>query len=133
MKDKKKRIRNFALTALTACLITVLVVIYESNSGKNMLYAFCDGFFVASICMLCLGIMVWAAGLGSFYGIHYLFYSAVSLFTLRKSRFEERKNYYDFLMEKEGREKSNPRALFLVGGIWFLLSLIFLFLFEQSR
>lgn len=131
MKDKKQMIRNLVVTAIAASTITVLVVVCESNSGKNLLHVLCDGFFVASISMLCLGVMVWAAGLGSFYGVHYLFYSAVSLFTLRKSRFEQRKSYYDFLKEKESKGKSNPRALFLVGGIWFLIAFVFLLLFEQ--
>lgn len=134
MNENKKKWKNWAAAAFLAAVITGLVTAYECSaygiSTINAIHFLCDGFFVSGLLFLCFGTLLWIAGLGGFSGIAYLFYSLGAIFTPKKSRFEERKSYYDFLREKETREKSKNRPLFCIGGVCILISLFLVVLFE---
>ena len=135
MKGKKKYFTGL-ITAAIACVITILVISFElSNYGiskMNVLYALCDGFFVAGVCMLSLGILAWAAGQGSFYGVQFLFHSIAGIFSPRKDRFEKRKTYYEFVKEAKSKEKTDVRSVLFVGVIWLLAAIVMLVIFELN-
>ncbi|MGN0426845.1 MAG: DUF3899 domain-containing protein [Agathobacter sp.] len=135
MKGIKKHLAGI-ITAGVACVITILVLAFElSNYGTDkiaVIHALCDGFFVAAVCVLSMGVLAWAAGQGSFYGLQYLFHCVVSFFSPRKDRFEKRKSYYEFLNEAKSKEKTDVRSILLVGVLWLLAAIVMLVIFEMN-
>ena len=134
MKGLKKHLATLS-TAAVACVITILVIVFElSNYGIsdiNLIHAICDGFFVAAVCILSLGLLAWVAGQGSFYGLQYLFHCVINFFSPRKDRFENRKSYYEFLQEAKSKEKSDVRGVLLIGLIWLVMAIIILFVYRN--
>ena len=85
-----------------------------------------------------VGLLIWIAEAGNFYGLQYLGYSILRIFSLRKERFEGRKNYYEYCLEKIAKQKENGKSpmrkiLLIVGGVCLVLPLIFAELFYKLQ
>lgn len=132
---KKSQIVSYIVTTAFAAVITVLVILYElsgkETSAIHTVSSFCDGFFVAGVMILCFGALMAIASAGGFRSIQYLGSMILVLFSPNKSRFEGRRSYYDFLREKEKKEKSSNRHFFVIGGIWMAVAIVFLLIFQQ--
>lgn len=130
-----KKFTGWIVAIAAACLIVLAVYSYQiSNYGYstlNLVRYLCDGFFVAAVFYLCLGVLLWIADIGGFNGLKYLTYSLVTIFTPRKSRFEERKSYYEFLKEKESTEKRSNKVILITGVIFLVVSIVLSVVFEM--
>jgi uncharacterized integral membrane protein len=122
-----------ALLAI-AVLIILMTVSFETDSyGKEaglFISFLSDGCFTAAVLYLGCAILIFISEAGNFYGLQYLGYTVVSLVTLRKGRFEARKDYFTYCVEKQARQKeqgkSSVKWLMLIAGlICLILSLVF--------
>ena len=138
MNEKRKSVLvQYLVLALIVLLVAFGIVWYEisqyGSSYVNWMRFLCDGFFVVGIMMLCFGAMVWISQAGGFHALSYLFYTVGYMFTVNKNRFNRRKNFYEYKVEKEakesGKDKSLQRRILITGAVSFVISLVFLVLF----
>lgn len=129
MKSKEYRITYLSLAAI-AIALALLVIHYEVNTyGKEtvlLMHFISDGFFVSAVFYLGLGMLTFISEAGNFYGIQYLGYMLVYLFSLKKS-YEDRKDYFTYCIEKRERQKVKEKpsvkwSLILIGLICLAIS-----------
>ncbi|MGN1148021.1 MAG: DUF3899 domain-containing protein [Lachnospiraceae bacterium] len=138
---KQKRRWNTYLAAIAVAIAIAFINIYFeiSTYGKEtvlLMHFFSDGFFVSAVLYLGCGALVFISDAGNFYGIQYLGYAVVYLFSFRKERFEQRKDYYTYCMEKKAKQKERGKdsvkwVLLFVGLGCLLFSVIFAVIFYQ--
>ena len=112
----------------------LLVISFEVDTyGKNttlLIQFFSDGFFTSAVLYLGSSALVFISEAGNFYGIQYLGYSLVRIFSSRKDRFEDRKGYFTYCTEKKAKMKEKGKSslkwvLLRVGLGCLFLSVIF--------
>ncbi len=130
---KQKRWMSYLVAAVTAIVIAILTIYFESSTyGTDgvLLIRFCsDGFFTSAVMFLGCGILMAIEEAGNFYGIRYLGYTVVYLFSFRKDRFENRKDYFTYCLERKAKQKDKDkpgtkRVLLFVGGGCLIVSVI---------
>ena len=94
----------------------------------------CDAFFIPAILFLMIGGLVWASSKGAMDGISFLAQNFIRSI-IPGARAKTPQKYYDYLQERNERRKQSSSYLFLfvVGGICFAVSLVFLYLFYHTR
>lgn len=131
MRAKKSWITCLSLAA-AALVIALAVIHYEvANYGKDsmlLLHFISDGFFVPAVLYLGFGVMTFISEAGNFYGMQYLGYTLVYLFSFMKSH-EDKKDYFTYCLEKQEKQKmkKSPSVkwiLILIGGICLAISLL---------
>ena len=140
MNDK----RRSALIHYTVLAVMVLLAAFGiawqeisqyGASYVNWMRFLCDGFFVVGILLLCFGGMVWISQAGGFHALSYLFYTVGYMFSASKSRFNKRKNFYEYKVEKMAKEVDKDKSLQChilgAGALSFVIAIVFLVLFYQ--
>lgn len=119
---KQKRWISYLVATVTAIVIALLTIYFENSTyGTDgvLLIQFCsDGFFTSAVMFLGCGILMAIEEAGNFYGIRYLGYTVVYLFSFRKERFENRKDYFTYCLEMKAKQKERDKP----GSKWVLLS-----------
>lgn len=139
MKRKKSLITYLIAVAVAAVIVFMCIDMEMNTYGKGtilLMHFFSDGFFTAAVLYLGCAALTFIADAGNFYGIQYLGYSVVFLFSFRKDRFENRKDYYTYCTEKRAKQKEKGKVslkwvLLYVGLGCLALSAIFAFIFYQ--
>lgn len=102
----------------------------EDVSPRETIVILCDAFFVPGIIFICFGALGWASDKGAFDGLGY---SVSSLFNLHKPvgrglDWKEKESYQEYI-ERKHAARSNAKSstfLFVIGGMFVLISLVFL-------
>ena len=137
MNWKRKLIPYAVLLALAAAIV-LAVVCFElsSQEGGTALTMKCvsDGCFTVSVLYIGCSVLVFIQEAGNFYGIQFLFYTLVHMFSLRTDREDDKKTYYVYCQEKKERHAAEGRspvksAMLLVGLGCLALSVSFTALF----
>lgn len=121
MKAKNRWI-TFLLLVAIAVVIALVVIHFEiSTYGKEtvlLVHFMSDGFFAAAVLYLSCGILTFISEAGNFYGIQYLGYTLVYLFSFKKS-YEEKKDYFSYCIEKKEKQKKNTfvKWVFILIGL----------------
>lgn len=91
-------------------------------------WALSDGFFVAGLMMAGVGALVLVASTGFFDMFSYAFHSLLVLFTpLRNPKNHE--TFYEYKMARDHKRAASMTAIFAVGVVYLLVSLLCLFLY----
>lgn len=131
---QKKTLMAYVIAAAAAAAIVLLTVWFEADtygsSPELLLSFFSDGFFTAAVFYIGFGLLTFISEAGNFYGIQYLGYMVVCLFSFRKERFEGRKDYYTYCTEKKASRKERGKntakwTILLTGAGCLVLSVIF--------
>lgn len=131
MKLKKRWITDLLLAGI-AIAIALLVIHSEiSTYGKETalpIHFISDGFFVSAVFYLGFGILTFISEAGNFYGIQYLGYTLVQLFSLKKSK-DDKKDYFTYCIEKRERQRTNRErsvkwSLIVIGLICLAVSVV---------
>lgn len=139
---KQKRWISYLAAAVTAIVIALITIYFESSTyGTDgvLLIQFCsDGFFTSAVMFLGCGILMAIEETGNFYGIRYLGYTVVYLFSFRKERFENRKDYFTYCLEKKAKQKDKDRpgtkrVLLSIGGVCLIVSVVCAALSMKNR
>ena len=136
----KKRWLSYAIAAVPALAIALLCVCFEAGdrgiSPALRIQYLSDGFFLSAVLFLGCGMLICIADAGNFYGIQFLGYTLVRMFSPSKERFGARKDYFTYCTEKQAKqkEKGPPGAKWVmihVGLGCLVLSLVFAFVFYR--
>ena len=94
-----------------------------------MFQILCDAFFVTGICFACIGVIMLAGNGGAFDMLGYAF---VMLFDALRKDISKRKykDFYEYRQAKK-EKKRNVLYMFVVGGAFIAISVIFLILYYQ--
>jgi len=140
MKGKRQWL-PYVVTVAAAIIVGILFALLENSLYGEVKLPFVrlcsDGFFASAVIFLGLGMMSLIADAGVFYGLQYLGYVLVFTFSPRKDRFEGRKDYYTYCLEKQEKKKARKEqgegavkwALLIAGGTSLLVSVLCTVLF----
>ena len=137
---KRKFITYGVLLAIAAAIV-LMVVGFEVSTREPgtalILQSLSDGFFTVSVLFIGCSILLFIQDAGNFYGIQYLFYTMVRLFSFRKDSLEDKKTYYVYCQEKKERQAVEGKspvksAMFLLGLASLALSVFFVMRFYQA-
>lgn len=117
----RKTLSSYLIAVAIAAAIALLVIWYEistyGNTGELLLSYCSNGFFTAAVFYIGFGILMFISEAGNFYGIQYLGHMVVCLFSFRKGRFNNRKDYFTYCTEKKAQQKDRGKST----GKWTLL------------
>ena len=110
----KRRALAYLIAAALAVAIALLCVSMEMENGQAdaalTVSFFSDGFFLSAVLYLGCGLLTFIAEAGNFYGLQFLGYTLVRVFSPRKERFEDRKDYFTYCMEKKAKQAEKGKS-----------------------
>ena len=139
MKEKRRWPAYLGAAAL-ALIIALLCISFEAENGgtgsAHLVQYISDGCFLSAVLYLGFGILTWIAEAGNFYGIQFLGYTLLRLFSFRKERFADRKDYFTYCTEKQAKQKETGGSaakwvMLHIGLVCLALSGIFAAVFYQ--
>lgn len=112
--------------AIGIFFLTISLRDIYSQTDTNQIYRFLsDGFIVPGVMFLCIGGLVWLSNAGSLSGIGYaLKHLFQMLIPVGKKKHE---TYADYLETR--KQVSGYAFLFIIGGLFFLLGIVFVIMF----
>ncbi len=132
MKKYLPSILKYSISSLLGVGLFFIVIsiqnIYSLTDRKEIMHFLCDGFIVPGILFVGVGFIIMFANMGAFFGVGYtLKHLFRMLLPLNKNREE---SYAEYL---EKRKKIHGYLfLFIVGGVFLLVGLIFLSIYLAS-
>lgn len=135
-----KRWLSYLIAAAIALVIALLCISFEvedkGTSPALLVQYLSDGCFLSAVLFLGCGALTFIAEAGNFYGIQFLGYTLVRLFSFRKERFDDRKDYFTYCTEKQARQKEKGKSaakwvMLHVGLGCLVLSVVFAFVFYR--
>ena len=139
---KKKTLITYLVLAVIAIAVVAATVSFElgtHGAGSAQIVRYLsDGLFTMSVLYIGCGILMFIQEAGNFYGIQYLFYTLVRLFSFTQKRYGEKKDYFTYCTEKKARQEAEgtsplKKAMLLVGIICLVLSLLFVLIFYRMK
>lgn len=101
---------------------------FTAGDTAVVLAAFCDAFFVPGVLLLCFGALMFVANDGVFDMLNYGVMKVVKLVQSEKKRSAFPKTFYDYRKMKSESRKGGFGYLFIVGGAYMALAVLFLIL-----
>lgn len=109
----------------------------KAGGAASVMQYLSDGFFTAAVLYIGCSVLMFIEEAGNFYGLQYLWYTVVRLFSPSKRHLEEKKDYFTYCQEKKERRAEEGKtplksAMLFVGLGCLALSLVFMFVFYQA-
>lgn len=131
----KKNVLKYTICAAVGIAFVWFILlmrnIFEMAEKKDVFRTLCDAFAVPGVMFMLFGVLLILAREGSFDGIGYGLRRAVEM--LIPTRRGEYEKYADYKAKKDEKHKLDKQSgvafMFIVGGAFFLVSLIFLALY----
>lgn len=125
MQNNKHRamIISAVIGLCMAVLISVARGAFSAGTTADRILAFCDGFSVSGVLLLCFGIMIWISNEGFFDVLSYA--AQKGLHHLIPGRFsEDLGSFYDYKMSKANGKRAGSAFLVVPGIVILALGLI---------
>lgn len=125
-KRKLSRKLLLILLAVAAALAVGVAAgrgLFTAPDRSTALAALCDGCFLSGVLFAGVGGLSWMAGQGAYDIFGYGAKSLVEHFNFKKKSFE---SFYDYKQRKAAEQKPWLKECLLVGGVFLLLSGLFL-------
>lgn len=110
----KRRVLAYLIATALAVVIALLCVSMELENGEvdaaMTVSYFSDGFFLSAVMYMGCGLLTFIAEAGNFYGLQFLGYTLVRVFSPRKERFEDRKDYFTYCTEKKAKQAEKGKS-----------------------
>lgn len=128
----KKEIKNYLITLIIGLLIAFLVMslkgAFSEDDSKEVIKHICDGFFISSVCVGGLGLLVFCSNEGAFDMIVYGLKSFLRFFLPKKDKKYD--SFYDYRVEK-AKNKIRMGFILYVGLFLMLLAIIFYIIYNN--
>lgn len=122
---------RYVWAAVVGALIVLLVSwgqgLFQGPQPQEAYHILCDGFFIASVLLIGVGLMCLISNEGIFDVLSYGVINIFRLFSPSNKFFSERESFYDFRMRRKDK-KVGFAFLVIVGGGYLLAAFIFMFL-----
>lgn len=132
MKNRRAILLKLGVSTLLSLLLTLAVLtthgFWQTELPVERYRLLCDGFSVPGVLLVCAGALIFISNYGIFNGISYAARYVARMFVPWSGRRDE--SYGDYVSRRA--EKGNITGygfLFLVGGVFLAVSLVFLALF----
>ena len=110
----KRRWPAYLIATALAVVIALLCVSMELENGEAdaamRVSFFSDGFFLSAVMYMGCGLLTFIAEAGNFSGLQFLGYTLVRVFSPRKERFEDRKDYFTYCTEKKAKQAEKGKS-----------------------
>ena len=110
----KRRWPAYLIATALAVVIALLCVSMELENGEAdaamRVSFFSDGFFLSAVMYMGCGLLTFISEAGNFYGLQFLGYTLVRVFSPRKERFEDRKDYFTYCTEKKAKQAEKGKS-----------------------
>ena len=110
----KRRALAYLIATALAVVIALLCVSMDLENGEAdaamRVSFFSDGFFLSAVMYMGCGLLTFIAEAGNFYGLQFLGYTLVRVFSPRKERFEDRKDYFTYCTEKKAKQAEKGKS-----------------------
>ena len=110
----KRRVLAYLIATALAVVIALLCVSMELENGEAdaamRVSFFSDGFFLSAVMYMGCGLLTFIAEAGNFYGLQFLGYTLVRVFSPRKERFKDRKDYFTYCTEKKAKQAEKGKS-----------------------
>ena len=128
MKEFKKYLITFVIGLIIAFTVIVFRDTFSLTDKKEILRYVCDGFFVSTIIIGGLGLLVFVSNEGAFDMISF---GLISFFSMFKAK-NERKyaSYFDY-KESKAKEKIKSGFILYVGLILLLITLVLYYAYSK--
>ena len=129
----KKNILRYSIASAVGLALAFGILcfknIFSQTDAVKVFQILCDAFFVTGICFACIGVIMLAGNGGAFDMLGYAF---VMLFDALRKDISKRKykDFYEYRQAKK-EKKRNVLYMFVVGGAFIAISVIFLILYYQ--
>ena len=129
----KKNILRYSIASAVGLALAFVILcfknIFSQTDAVKVFQILCDAFFVTGICFACIGVIMLAGNGGAFDMLGYAF---VMLFDALRKDISKRKykDFYEYRQSKK-EKKRNVLYMFVVGGAFIAISVIFLILYYQ--
>lgn len=129
----KKNILRYSIASAIGLALAFVILcfknIFSQTDAVKVFQILCDAFFVTGICFACIGVIMLAGNGGAFDMLGYAF---VMLFDALRKDISKRKykDFYEYRQAKK-EKKRNVLYMFVVGGAFIAISVIFLILYYQ--
>lgn len=129
----KKNILRYSIASAVGLALAFVILcfknIFSQTDAVKVFQILCDAFFVTGICFSCIGVIMLAGNGGAFDMLGYAF---VMLFDALRKDISKRKykDFYEYRQAKK-EKKRNVLYMFVVGGAFIAISVIFLILYYQ--
>ena len=129
----KKNILRYSIASAVGLALAFVILcfknIFSQTDAVKVFQILCDAFFVTGICFACIGVIMLAGNGGAFDMLGYAF---VMLFDALRKDISKRKyeDFYEYRQAKK-EKKRNVLYMFVVGGAFIAISVIFLILYYQ--
>ena len=124
------RVREFLINLAVGAVITGAVFALNLSREYGVLRCICDGFFVAAVLLLGIGGIKAARNKGSFdvagFGLRHVVDMTIP--ALRRGEKEDMQQY----RERKALERKSSVGLLLAGGVYLVLSVIALIVYELA-
>ena len=129
----KKNILRYSIASAVGLALAFVILcfknIFSQTDAVKVFQILCDAFFVTGICFACIGVIMLAGNGGAFDMLGYAF---VMLFdALRKDISKRKYKDFDEYRQAKKEKKRNVLYMFVVGGAFIAISVIFLILYYQ--
>ena len=129
----KKNILRYSIASAVGLALAFVILcfknIFSQTDAVKVFQILCDAFFVTGICFACIGVIMLAGNGGAFDMLGYAFVMLVD--ALRKDISKRKyKDFYEYRQAKK-EKKRNVLYMFVVGGAFIAISVIFLILYYQ--
>ena len=110
----KRRWPAYLIATALAVVIALLCVSMELENGEAdaamRVSFFSDGFFLSAVLYMGCGLLTFISEAGNFYGLQFLGYTLVRVFSPRKERFDDRKDYNTYCTEKKAKQAEKGKS-----------------------
>lgn len=132
-EGKKSRLIKYAV-GFGVCGAMALLYLYfhelDNLSAADRYRVLCDAFTVPGMLSILVGALLAVANEGAFNGVGYAVSIAVK--ALIPGGRNSMESYSDYLERKDGKKVTGFGFLFVVGGVFMVIALVFLMLFHQN-
>ena len=133
MKDGHKLLLKYSITAVIGAAVAVFLMWQHNLLGaENLVSRFhilSDAFVVPGLLLLMSGVLVWVSNFGIFDTLGYAGSRVGSMFIPFYRKSFDHQTFYDYKESRKDKRISGYSFLFIVGGAFFIIGVVFLILY----